>query len=189
MITRVRPLLLTAILTVFLICLLGANSRQAAREPAPSFSLTITVQHTAVKPNSAIPVKVKLVNLSDHSLPTDVNPVLAGYAVEVRDKKDKPALMTRRYWNATGRKAPKEQVVEGTDNPNVVGYGQTGKLGVVPPGKASEFTIDIRDFYDLSRPGDYTVQLSRGDPDSGTSVKSNKLTITVSHPSERKNTR
>jgi hypothetical protein len=39
--------------------------------------------------------------------------------------------------------------------------------------------VDIRDLYDLSKPGAYTIQITRTDAADGIAVKSNPLKITV----------
>jgi hypothetical protein len=40
--------------------------------------------------------------------------------------------------------------------------------------------IALNDFYDLSAPGQYTIQVRRWDDETKTWVKSNTLTVTVS---------
>jgi len=44
---------------------------------------------------------------------------------------------------------------------------------------ATKVEIDVKKFYDLTQPGDYTIQVERFDPATPTLVKSNAISIIV----------
>ena len=54
-----------------------------------------------------------------------------------------------------------------------------GTLVSLDPGQDWRNTIRVSDLYDLSKPGQYTIQVRRWDDETKTWVKSNAVTVTV----------
>jgi len=52
-------------------------------------------------------------------------------------------------------------------------------IRLLEPGQSVKDVIEVNEMYDLSRPGTYTIQLSRQVDGRGLDVKSNKIVVTV----------
>ena len=90
------------------------------------------------------------------------------YEMDVRDASGNPVPETERL-----RKL-KENLKNRTDN-----YRQKHSRKLKPHETAQD-TIEVSSFFDLSSPGDYSIQVQREFPDVGQSlVKSNRLSLTV----------
>jgi len=131
-----------------------------------SFSIAISAPQDEVPVGSDAQVRIALKNVSDHQVlfghrPGMNNPEFS-YRIEVR--------------NAAGR------VVEETAYARGIPQGeQSGNATVdfVQPGGTAVQTAHLAKLVVLSRPGRYTVQVSRKDAASHVVVKSNELTLNV----------
>jgi hypothetical protein len=142
---------------------------KAARTVKPTFSVSISAAQDVVKAGSAVMVNIVLTNTSDHKIGF---PWIRGsggrnFELNVRDSKGNPAQPVPR---------------SGVDK-NGRHYARfvTGSVGVVylEPGQAKKDEFDACDFYILTRPGKYTIQVQRTDDESNSVVKSNPITVTI----------
>jgi hypothetical protein len=149
----------------------------AAKTIKQPFVLNISVENLGsqtgddryrVTAGSDIFIKVHLTNISRHNLALGYDSdsrtnVTLSHTYEVRD--------------SSGRVAQKRPI----NHPEIVtGHGWPARI--LKPHESMDITGDfISRLYDLSQPGDYTIQLSRAvsdDPKNGV-VKSNVITVTV----------
>jgi hypothetical protein len=144
----------------------GAIAAQRAKQP--SFSVTIGTAQEAVKPGSTVMVQILYKNTSDHAitLPRSPSPEQGEFlnVIEMRDQMNKRAAET------DYGKCLRESGGEGD---------MTVVVFTLQPGETLKDGVLLNKMYDLSRPGKYTIQVLKTDPDNRTTAKSNKLTITV----------
>jgi len=168
----------TVLFAAVLVCWgrpLAPGQTENAERP---FSLTISVNppeplqddtsDKSIHPGSGLTVRIRKTNITDHEIPKvgpDNGPF--GYIFDARDGDGNPAPPHKSTgaWPTSGGSAP----VLGT------------KDMVLQPGESKIDFATPSEWYDLSKPGIYTVQVSQhvaGDPTSAI-VKSNKVTVTV----------
>jgi hypothetical protein len=139
----------------------------------PPFSISISAKPDVVKVGQRIAIDIVLTNLSDHSLDTP-STWIAGfdmvYGFDVRD-----SAGTQLPW-----KPP----------PTVAGIDGM-KSGTLDPGKTKVEQVLIDEFYDLTKPGIYMIQVRRYDTENPRGhlapkqdvtkgeVTSNKIALTV----------
>ncbi len=144
------------------------------------FTIAIGTSGSVATAKSPIEVQVTLKNTSDHEfrfyLDNSRKAELCGFDVEVTDAQGLAPKITAYHNALTGWKAPQERVMKTEGEFIIVGSGGTLPLA---PGKTVELHMDIGQMYDLSKPGTYTIQVTRTDAADGTTVKSNPLKITV----------
>lgn len=95
-----------------------------------------------------------------------------GFRIEVADAQGKvaPETSVLRWLRGESVPKPEEPVTAGTSGP---------RCGIVPPKQFSNGGFVLNRFYDLTKPGRYTIQVQRTDPTSKVTVKSNTITVTV----------
>jgi hypothetical protein len=64
------------------------------------------------------------------------------------------------------------------DDPVEVASGSLFPV-IYPPGKMFTVTIDLKQLYEIKEPGVYTLDVSRGDENSKTTVRANTLTLKI----------
>ncbi len=134
------------------------------------FTLTIAVDQTTIKVGSQIRLRITLTNTSGQDLLIgrgngDARAAEAGYRIEVLNEKGKNPPETK-Y----------QRVIKGEED----GIFWSSPIGItLQSGKTYEDGMIVNDFYDLSQPGTYTIQVQRTDHQSKILVKSNKVTVTV----------
>lgn len=142
---------------------LSLLSSRASERP---FSIVITAAAPTVKAGGDVWIKVKMINTSTHKVDCSVaasNGIDLRYNFDVRDESGSPT--------------PKKL----SRHPELEGAGSL-RTCTLQPGQST--TADdnlISRLFDISRPGRYTVQVSRAasdDPKDGV-VKSNEITIAV----------
>jgi hypothetical protein len=133
-----------------------------------SFSVAISGPQDEVRVGADIAVRIALRDVSDHQIlfghhPGANNPEFS-YEIEVKNAKGELVEET-----AYGREArdPRRRQEEG----RTVDY--------VQPGGSSVQTAHISKLVSVSRPGWYTVQVLRKDPESGEMVRSNQVKFAV----------
>jgi len=163
---------------------------------ARHLSIRISTDQNSFPAGSEIYVHVDVTNASSEAgvLPfwgLD-NPVRAGYVFTVTRMSgqipDSPVQMTKAYWLATGRRAPKANVT----NPDQMLVSIGGGMGArtINSGETLHFSERLNDLFDVTRPGTYRVTVrrdrefdgwgKRADPDLPT--ESNSITLTVTDP-------
>jgi len=140
---------------------------ELARCAAPEFSITANAEYAEVKSGSLVLVNVTLTNLSSHVVSFALSNPLCDYVVEVRD--------------GTGRLAPDTEDKSKADCSH---RGEiSGATGVyrLKPHESVKLRIPISMFSDLSRPGDYSVQVAwRAPKELGNAVvRADTIRITV----------
>jgi hypothetical protein len=133
-----------------------------------SFSIAVSVPQDEVRVGLDIAAMITLKNLSDHQIvighrPGANNPEFS-YEIEVKNAKGQRVDET-----AYGREArdPKRRQEE------------SRTMEYVQPGGTSVQTAHLAKLVSLSRPGWYTVRVSRKDPVSGEVVRSNEFKFAV----------
>ncbi len=143
---------------------LAGVSVAAPKQVKPPFSIAISAETPVLKSGSRLWIKIRLTNTSDQDIngvSNIENRVDVSYEQEVRD--------------STGRLAKKEHWT-----PEVVINGAT-HFNTLKPGESGDSVTVVNPKYDITKPGQYVIQLSRfisDNPKDGV-VKSNKITITV----------
>ncbi len=144
-----------------MICGLAALA-QNVRAP---FSIVLATANPSIKPGTDVWVKIQLTNNTRHdlSLPVmDINGVDAEYQFDVRS-------------------------TDGSSVAKIVNAHPEIKIGsiksrTVKPGESTRWEeVRASKVYDMSRPGEYVIQVSRVVSENATEgiVKSNTITITV----------
>jgi hypothetical protein len=132
-----------------------------AQESGPSFTASIKAPRTAVSGESAIPVGITLSNQTPR-------------LVFVEGLRTSPHGAGITVWDSEGTELL--PVESARDTP---GARRSGISTVIPPSKSITEFVNLAKWFDLSKPGDYTLQVHKRDPISKTMVDSNKITITV----------
>jgi hypothetical protein len=152
-------------------------SAQTGENAAP-FTLTISVNSPdfsqddagdkMIHIGSAVSVRIRKTNLSDHEIQkTGPDNQAFGYIFDLRDSNGVPVLPHKRR------------------SPWIRGGGPSATAGtketVLQPGESKVDFAPLSDWYDLSKPGTYTLQISQrisGEASSAV-IQSNKITITL----------
>jgi hypothetical protein len=124
------------------------------------FAITISTPEPTIKAGSALLLEMFLTNGLDH--PAVIDNALTKYDVEVLDSHGKLAPLT----------------TNGQDLRKKIGWGG-GPRFTVQPGDDLRGGVYVDKLYDISRPGQYTIQVARTDEDSKVVVKSNTITVNV----------
>jgi hypothetical protein len=140
------------------------NPSGSARQVTPPFSIIISTETPVVRAGSTVSIKVRLTNTSRHDVSVTrayFEGVDANYKQEVRD--------------ANGNLAKRER------SEPTVHLGGHWVRHTLKPGESEDGVTAVSPEYDMTRPGQYVIQLSRpisDNPDDGV-VNSNKITVTV----------
>ncbi|HEY6414455.1 MAG TPA: S9 family peptidase [Edaphobacter sp.] len=146
----------------------AAAAQQPLQGRGGPFSIVISAPEDEVQIGSDARVVITLKNLSSRQI------LIAGHAgtnnpefsfrIEVRD--------------AERREVEESAYARGIRNDRAQAEGRS-TVDYVQPGGASVQTAHIAKLVNLRRPGRYTVQVSRKDPASGVTVKSNEITLNL----------
>lgn len=141
----------------------GMLVAQDAGNSADPFTITISVDQPRIKAGSEAWITVKMTNTSDHEVDCTamlVNGVDRRFHYDVEDESGKPM---------------RKQDLHPENYPGSV------QMCTLEPGHSVSHQTRISWLDDLTKPGEYTVQLSRGagETEEEGTVKSNKITITV----------
>jgi hypothetical protein len=140
--------------------------------PAPSFSIAV-VPPDDIRLGSPINVIVTVTNVSGKEIyiqsDRGKDSAYKGFFYALtRDGREVETTFFHR--KITGRQRP--------DDPPEVLHGSSIVLPH-PPGKMFTFTIDLTRLYEITEPGLYTLDVSRFDDDSKTTVRSKSLTLKI----------
>lgn len=141
---------------------------------SPAFSVGISAAQDVVRSGSAVTVRSVVTNISNQKIWV----VSLGEDVEyhVWDSRGFPV----RRANPRVERARLQLQVDKHGEHVVVPYIMArGVWFAVQPGQTVEDDLVISEFYELTRPGKYTIQALRPDPQSHAVVKSNTITLTV----------
>lgn len=128
----------------------------------PAIDLYINIPNNVVKAGSPITLYLVVTNTSDHLIQYD--PSLDRLHIELLNHQGGLVPPTER--------GQKTLAYRGYEN-------KAFSYQIKPDGSVRGAEIPLNTIYDLSRPGEYTIQVSRFDDTSKTWVKSNTITLTV----------
>lgn len=140
----------------------------AAAQSTPSFTLKASPKNPGFRAGDVVKITIIQTNISDHQVNCDyfgANAVNNAYHYDVRDEDGNPVAKVQ--WTKPV--------------PPLSRYLQCS----VEPGKSNTNWIYLSNAYKLDKPGKYTIQVSRPDPDTKDSdgkpveVQSNTITITI----------
>jgi hypothetical protein len=166
------------VIMLLLALIFSASAGQTAQ---PLFSIDISGPKT-IKAGTPIEIKVVLTNTSDHGLDFKAHePEEFNYSTEVfKSDGQSEDYTTRGYLMATGKCDPKHGATDG--HPSCFGpYGRSIPVTLRPSGKYITWIVVTEQFH-LSKPGDYSIQVSRstaGEAENRILAKSNMITVTV----------
>ncbi|MGA3211716.1 MAG: hypothetical protein ABSD20_10450 [Terriglobales bacterium] len=147
------------------------TAAQQAPAAKPNISVTIKAAHDVVKAGTEVRVIVTTTNISDHPLqflyvPRRYIPDDFSIGIEVWDAKDTPISPRK-------RQAPNAMM-------SILGQSPLSSE-TLQPGESQHYDDYefVSKIFDTSKPGKYTIQVTRGDPSTGIQVKSNKVTVEV----------
>jgi hypothetical protein len=120
-------------------------------------NITITVKNTS---NSDIYWRAELDNTAYHAF----------HFLLTKDEKE---VETTRFHRIL-RNEPRPD-----DQPETAWGSGSSVLSAVKPGKSFTLTIDLNKLYEIKRPGQYTLKISRTEDDNKTIVHSNTVTLNV----------
>lgn len=172
----------TSVGILFLFAVIFVNSALVFGQSAePGFSIDISGPKT-VKPGESFQIKVVLTNTSDHRIDFKAHePEELNYNTEVYKSNGHHAdYTTQGYFWATG--TCKLQPAETTSLPTCLrDNGPPIPVSLQPGGKYITWIV-VTDQFLLSKPGDYSIRVSRstaGDPKNQILMMSNTITVTV----------
>jgi hypothetical protein len=141
----------------------GVSPSQGAQRP---FSIVITAAQATVKVGSEVRVDVQLKNTSD------VDIVFGDLSRSIYDMDVR---------NSKGEQAPETERMRKIHTPEQTGARFEGSIisDKLEPGNTVEEYISVDKYYDMTKPGKYTIQFQRTDRLTKKTVKSNTITITV----------
>ncbi len=142
---------------------------QPKQDAKPATVLAITAAQESIAAGSPVWVELTVTNKSKHEISLWREVSGRDFQVEVKDHKGKFAKDTKYGYSRNGRADPARLTPE-----DLSGSGACVTLG---PGKSLSYKLDISKLYDLTQPGEYTIQAERSDSESTATVKSNKIVI------------
>jgi hypothetical protein len=153
---------LKPVLVLILLAMCGASSM---RSSAPTFSLTLEAEENPVKAASEVKVDITLHNSSNRAMQINYGLSELDYAFEVRDSQNRIPEKTEFARKSKGRT-----------------HFSGDQTFYLQPGESlPKAPLVLSKFYDLSRAGKYSIQVTRSVPKElgGGVVKSNVIIITV----------
>lgn len=140
------------------------NAPQVTESPEgekTSFTLSISTTEDIINVGSEVFVALEVTNTSDRL--SFYDPSITKLDPQVRDSQGNTAPLTQ----------------AGRDLRRIYGAGGSHAFGINPGDTMSGGRIIVSKIYDMTRPGKYTIQVSRVDEESKVIVKSNIITVTV----------
>jgi hypothetical protein len=160
----------------FVLVLVGFPLQRAeSRLHGPDFILHLAGSRNSTSPDSAVwnvgePVRVivTMINQSKRNIHCTLTNPAWDWEMDVRDSKGSPVAETDLL------RQMKEDIKNG---PRFV---FRNILVTLRPSEEARDVIEVQTFYDLSRPGDYSVQIQRKFPEvTKEPIKSNRLLLTI----------
>jgi hypothetical protein len=144
-----------------------AQSARPAQAPDPSISITIRARLEIIKVGSPCFIEVTIKNISNHEI--NFSSVRGELPFEM-DTKDEGGIARPESELQRGKKQKRSADPIGEF---------TVHEAWLKPGESDRHTVDLNDYYDMAKPGNYTVQVRRPDPKSQAETKSNVISVTV----------
>ena len=165
-----------AALIVLLACAeCGLGQKVSPDGQKASFTMSISLKESTVKPGSEVQVAVELTNTSTERIwlwRSRSGP--PPYTIKLLDREGKGAAVT-----AKGRAFQKGEAIIRENGRVVRAFPGGGEQVSAAPGETVKDWVSVDDQFDLTQPGIYTIQLERVDLITKLLVKSNALTFTV----------
>lgn len=168
---------ITAILLTAVLSLLSQPLQSGANDTQASFSLSISVHKTTVEVGSEVIVHAILQNHSSNEVrygvflgESQIDTQLGIFGISVHDQTGARLL--------TLAERKKRESAHASGKPTPGPSGSVFSSGI-QPGKSISADIPLSNCYDLSEPGEYTIQAQRFDPFTQEWVKSNEIKIKV----------
>jgi hypothetical protein len=157
------------------VVILAAASPSAARRRNEPFVLHLSGSHDSIYPDSAVwrvrdPVRVivTMINQSKHTVHYSLTSPGQDWQMDVRDSNGNPVGETEMF----------RRMKENIKNRAIV--ESRNMIGFLKPNGQAQDVIDVQMFYDLSRPGEYSIEVQRAFPQVARApIKSNRLTLTI----------
>ncbi|MFZ1086167.1 MAG: hypothetical protein WAN35_14480 [Terracidiphilus sp.] len=171
-------LLVGVISLAFLLSVRGVDAQPTQADPAcPGLKLDIGVPDDLVRPQSEIPLEMKLTNVSHEGIwLSSGSPNFWSYDFDLRDAQGTLVPRTAEWIRAVSQRP--SNVTLSVSMPLAAGESQTG-IGM------------LDQFFDLSKPGEYALRVSFGSYSCGNKVSpvtSNLIHFTVGAPSNQPST-
>jgi len=150
---------------VLILIVLAACAASSAKNSTAPFTLTLEAKENPVQPGSEVKVDIMLRNSSNRAMYMSCGLSELDYALDVRDSQNRVPPETEYARKLKGRP-----------------YFSNDQVFYLQPGESlPKAQWVVSKFYDLTRPGKYTIQVSRAVPKEvgGGTIKSNTITITV----------
>jgi hypothetical protein len=146
----------------------GTQPREKVSTKATA-SISIRALESTVKTGSSIIVEVTMTNTSNYTFhPFRTTNPGEYYLFDVRrDGAPAPETDNLKHLKKPGSTRPE------IENPLPVPYTTSPLFTALPPHQSLQETVTVSEYYDVSQPGKYTVQLQLG------KAKSNIVTVTV----------
>jgi hypothetical protein len=162
------------VLKIFDTLRFGGPVRRYVPPPPPKqpFTVKISSVQDVFKSGSEIRLQIAITNITDSDIAIsraidDTSAEVGGWTIEVWDDTDKAPPETQYQRLLRGEGLPDEPLEW-----SVI-------MGSLSPGETFKDAMIVTKFYDLSKPGKYSIQVQRIDPTSKVAVKSDKITVTV----------
>jgi hypothetical protein len=136
-------------------------AKQPAAAANVSFSLHIEADPDTVEAGSKVNVVIYATNITEQ--PSDIDNSLTKFVLYVEGPRGRDAALTE------GGRLREKYLGKAGDNSVHLPPGKEAGIGLLP----------ISDFYNLSQPGEYTIQIARTDAKTKELVKSNVIRVTV----------
>lgn len=138
------------------------------QSPVAPFSILISVQEPVSKVGAPVVVKVTVRNILNHDIAFFDTSRYCDYTIDVRDSGGLSAPETE--FKRSLKCSPGADIIHGRR-----------KLVRLKPNATIDDELVVTEMIDLSRPGEYTVRVSRKAPPElgGSVVESNSITVTI----------
>lgn len=158
------------LLVVLLLAQMIVGVCAAQEKPAPRFTLEIISDYYVGYPPISRSLNVKVTNISNEILKLECGKVGGDYDLSV--VYDGLRLQEKDAVQAHRKRGELDHCISSMVPPRI------------KPGALIVSIVDVSKFYDLSKPGEYEITLSKetdpGDPDKSVTVRSNTFSIVVS---------
>jgi hypothetical protein len=141
-----------------------------AKEAQRVTSIELGAPSESVKIGTPAKLTVTMTNTSDHDI-CIYSDAKGNYRVEVRDEKAKLPPDTKFGRSRNGNVKPDQLSPEELSS--------SGGYVILGPRQTQVQTVNVTALYEITRPGRYSVQVSRIDPATFEEVKSDVVTITL----------